>query len=74
MSVRLTTPDSRADMLELGSEEALTEGLEESDARGGCCGGGEKGWWEMKLCADDGVGGADGEGDGESTIHILSER
>ena len=28
----------------------------------------------MKLCADEGVGGADGEGEGESTIHILSNR
>lgn len=27
----------------------------------------------MKLCEDEGVGGADGEGDGESTIHILWE-
>ena len=40
MSVRLTTPESRPDMLELGSEEVLTEGLEESDIRGGCGGAG----------------------------------
>lgn len=36
MSVRLTTPERRPDMFGPGREVVLTEGLEESDARG-CC-------------------------------------
>lgn len=42
ISVRLTTPESRPNMLEPGNEDELTDGLEESDARGGCCGVEEK--------------------------------